>query len=260
MPLLSVIIILTIALVALFIDWSELRARVVELLARATDRPARQPREPKQPKPAKAAKRSKHDLFSEDDQFSVIPQERQQVASAYQDPLGADAAQGPKLPQRLQEFMDTADAHFRKGEYKAAEDFYVKVAAEDAKCSKAYARLGLIYLELGEDFADAEEAFRQALKTDSGNGNLLNNLGLVLYHQDKYAEAVRTFEQAVRLDEANASRHANLGMAYLAMRQYAKAESSFKKALKLAPNEIEYKDLLAEAVEKKLAHRTMVRK
>jgi cytochrome c-type biogenesis protein CcmH/NrfG len=49
-------------------------------------------------------------------------------------------------------------------------------------------------------------------------------------------------------------------MAYMAMRQYAKAESSFKKALKLAPNEMEYKDLLAEAMEKKVAHKTMVRR
>ncbi len=89
---------------------------------------------------------------------------------------------------------------------------------------------------------------------------MLNNLGLVLYHQDKFADAIRNFEAAVRQDELNASRHSNLGMAYMAMRQYAKAESSFKKALKLSPNEMEYKDLLAEAVEKKLAHNTMVRR
>ena len=49
-------------------------------------------------------------------------------------------------------------------------------------------------------------------------------------------------------------------MAYMAMRQYAKAESSFKKALKLAPNEMEYKDLLTESIEKKKAHNTMIRR
>ena len=142
---------------------------------------------------------------------------------------------------------------------KAAENLYLQAASKDPRCSKAYSRLGVIYLENGENWEDAEEAFRQALKTDPENGFILNNLGLVLYHQDKYADAIRQFEQAVRHDEYNAGRHANLGMAYMAMRQYAKAESSFKKALKLSPNEMEYKDLLNESIEKKKAHKTMIR-
>ncbi|MEI6478055.1 MAG: tetratricopeptide repeat protein [bacterium] len=153
-----------------------------------------------------------------------------------------------------------ADVCFRKGEMKAAEQFYLQAAAKDPRCSKAYSRLGVIYLENGDNWEDAEAAFRQALKTDAQNGFILNNLGLVLYHQDRYADAIRQFEQAVRQDELNAARQANLGMAYMAMRQYAKAESSFKKALKLAPAEMEYKDLLNESIEKKKAHKTMIRR
>ena len=155
--------------------------------------------------------------------------------------------------------LEEAEIRFRKGEMTEAEDLYVQVAAKDPRCSKAYARLGVIYLENGENWDDAEAAFRQAIKYDAQNGFVLNNLGLVLYHQDKYADAIRQFEQAVRLEELNAARHANLGMAYMAMRQYAKAESSFKKALKLNPAEMEYKDLLNESMEKKKAHKTMIR-
>jgi Tfp pilus assembly protein PilF len=166
----------------------------------------------------------------------------------------------PQYSPEVQELLNEADIFFRKGELKAAEQKYLQAAAKDPRCSKAYSRLGVIYLENGEDWQDAEEAFRQALKTDSDNGYILNNLGLVLYHQDRYADAIRQFEMAVRQDELNANRHANLGKAYMAMRQYAKAESSFKKALKLAPNEMEYKDLLSEAMEKKLAHKAMIRR
>lgn len=164
------------------------------------------------------------------------------------------------LSDEVEQLLAEADIHFRKGEMKAAEDLYLKAAAQDPKCSKAYSRLGVIYLEYGESWEDAEAAFRQALKMEPTNGFILNNLGLVLYHQDRYADAIRHFEGAVRQDDHNAARHANLGMAYLAMRQYAKAESSFKKALKLAPNEMEYKDLLNESIEKKKAHKTMVRR
>lgn len=165
-----------------------------------------------------------------------------------------------QVSPEVAELLEQADIHFRKGEVKAAENAYLKAAAADPHCAKAYSRLGVIYLEHGDNWSDAEEAFRQALKVEPHNGFVLNNLGLVLYHQDKYADAIRQFEQAVRQDELNAARHANLGMAYMAMRQYAKAESSFKKALKLAPNELEYKDLLVEAIEKKQAHKTMIRR
>lgn len=167
---------------------------------------------------------------------------------------------GYQPSSEVADLLTQADVHFRKGEMKAAENLYVQAAAKDPRCSKAYSRLGVIYLEEGDNWEDAEAAFRQALKYDPNNGFILNNLGLVLYHQDLYADAIRQFEQAVRQDELNAARHANLGMAYMAMRQYAKAESSFKKALKLAPQEMEYKDLLNESIEKKKAHKTMVRK
>lgn len=165
-----------------------------------------------------------------------------------------------QVSSELEKLLADADIHFRKGELKAAENVYIQVAAKDPLCSKAYSRLGVIYLEQGENYPDAEEAFRQALKSDATNGFILNNLGLVLYYQDKFADSIRHFEQAVRQDEFNASRYANLGMAYMAMRQYAKAESSFKKALKLAPGEMEYKDLLSESIEKKNAHKTMIRR
>lgn len=172
----------------------------------------------------------------------------------------AQPATLPSSNPEVLELLEQADVCFRKGELDAAEQHYLKAAAKDPRCSKAYSRLGVIYLETGEDWQDAEEAFRQALKYESDNGYVLNNLGLVLYHQDRYADAIRQFELAVRQDEHNATRHSNLGKAYMAMRQYAKAESSFKKALKLAPNEMEHKDLLEEAIEKKQAHRAMIPK
>jgi Flp pilus assembly protein TadD len=238
-----IIILLAVVLVALLVDWRKI---LLKLPKRPTNsRPVRMPR-----LSARAvAKR-----------VNATPS--QPTADAF--PMDAPSLEtvdelatgNPELDKLLAE----ADIHFRKGEMKAAEQLYLQVASKDPRCAKAYSRLGVIYLENGEDWEDAEAAFRQAIKTDPHNGYVLNNLGLVLYHQDKFADAIRHFEQAVHLDDLNASRHANLGMAYMAMRQYAKAESSFKKALKLAPNEMEYKDLLAEAVEKKLAHKTMVRR
>lgn len=238
-----VIILLALALIALLVDWRKILAKLPK---RATTRMPRTPRTSARTL-AKRMASTNPTQPTMDDEFPM-------------EPITETPEEAPTGNPELDKMLAEADIHFRKGEMKAAEQLYLQVASKDPRCSKAYSRLGVIYLEDGEDWEDAEAAFRQAIKTDPQNGYVLNNLGLVLYHQDKFADAIRHFEQAVRLDDLNASRHANLGMAYMAMRQYAKAESSFKKALKLAPNEMEYKDLLAEAVEKKLAHKTMIRR
>ena len=261
MNVIPVIIILCVVLVLLLIDWPKLLKRLpflAQLAKRIQESPVKTRRErlnPDQPSVPTVAVGG----FGSQRVAGSATGSASFLNHAYA--LPADSL--PKAESQLPEVVDIlqkADVHFRKGEFKAAEDLYIQAAAKDPRCSKAYARLGVIYLENGEEWEDAEEAFRQALIFDPQNGFILNNLGLVLYHRDKYADAIRHFEQAVRQDEYNANRQANLGKAYMAMRQYAKAESAFKKALKLEPNEMEYKDLLAEAIEKKTAHKQMIRR
>ena len=242
---------LALVLIVLLVDWDAL-AKGRKLSVRPSMRPGKRaiPRSATR----QAAQRSEEFDFDPE----VLPSEEEEPMGAAEPPAPVEQP-GYQPSEEVAAILSEADVHFRKGEVKAAEDLYLKAAAKDPRCSKAYSRLGVIYLEHGDNWSDAEEAFRQALKFDPENGFILNNLGLVLYHQDKYADAIRNFEAAVRFDEHNAARQANLGMGYMAIRQYAKAESSFKKALKLAPNELEYKDLLNESIEKKRAHKTMVR-
>ena len=239
------IIVLAVVLVLLLVDWSSVAKKWPQI---SKLKPKTNLSLPSLPKVKKAVKSVEPKTVHEDWMSDEVVRERVQETKVVHE-----------VSSEIETLLADADVHFRKGEMKAAENLYLQAASKDPRCSKAYSRLGVIYLENGENWEDAEEAFRQALKTDPENGFILNNLGLVLYHQDKYADAIRQFEQAVRHDEYNAGRHANLGMAYMAMRQYAKAESSFKKALKLSPNEMEYKDLLNESIEKKKAHKTMIR-
>ena len=243
----TVIIILTLLLVGLLIDWRKILAKLPKMPVKIKPRPAANKKKEIRELPKRASLgTTKPQIFDE-------PVAHADYTENAEQPTG-------EFSKEVTDMLAEADIHFRKGEYKAAEKFYLQAAVKEPRCSKAYSRLGVIYLENGEDWEDAESCFRQALKFDAENGYILNNLGLVLYHQDRFADAIRQFEMAVRQDELNASRHANLGMAYMAMRQYAKAESAFKRALKYSPNEMEYKDLLAEAMEKKLAHKAMVRR
>jgi tetratricopeptide (TPR) repeat protein len=177
-----VIILLAIALVALLVDWRKIMARLPK-------KPAM--RMPKMPAAmsARSVARKVATKQPSNPTFDEFPMES---------PLDT-VEEAPTGNPELDKLLADADIHFRKGEMKAAEQLYLQVASKDPKCSKAYSRLGVIYLEDGEDWEDAEAAFRQALKTDAHNGYVLNNLGLVLYHQDKFADAIRNFEQAVHL-------------------------------------------------------------
>jgi len=160
----------------------------------------------------------------------------------------------PNEASEFESLLLQADMAQRKGSYDVAEKHLIKAATLEPKNPKVYSKIGILYLEQGENWEEAEQSFRQALKHDHDNGFVHNNLGLVLYNQDKYSVACKEFEKAVSVDSSIASRHVNLGLAYMALRQFAKAESSYKRALKLDPNNEEYQDLVKEAGEKKKAH------
>lgn len=147
-----------------------------------------------------------------------------------------------------------AEVAQRKGDYERAEKLLVKAASLDPKNPKIYSKLGIIYLEQGENFDEAEQSFRQALKYDTNNGYVHNNLGLVLYYQDKFSAAAEEFEFSINQDDQVASRHINLGLAYSSLRQFVKAETSYKRALKFDPNNEEYQALAKEAARRRQAH------
>lgn len=159
----------------------------------------------------------------------------------------------------VNDLIEKANVYFSNEEWKKAEKLYLKAAAKDPSCGKAYSRLGVIYLKTDKNYEDAEAAFKQALKLDPKNGYILNNLGLVYHNQEKYDKAIDYFEQSIKADNNQASRYANLGIVYFDKRQFVKAEKSLKKAVSLDPDNHEYQDLLREATEKKKSHRALIK-
>ncbi len=164
----------------------------------------------------------------------------------------SSAVSEPQTESEL--LLAKAEVAQRKGDYAKAEQYLVKAASLDPKNPKIYSKLGIVYLEQGENWDEAEQSFRQALKYEPQNGYVHNNLGLVLYYQDKFTAAAKEFELSINQDDKVASRHINLGLAYSSLRQFAKAESCYKRALKLDPNNSEYQELAKEAGLRKKNH------
>ncbi len=169
-------------------------------------------------------------------------------------PLTGDDYSVSEESSEFDNLLLKAEMAQRKGSYDIAEKHLLKAATLEPKDPKVYSKIGILYLEQGENWEDAEKSFRQALKYDKNNGFVHNNLGLVMYYQDKFSAARKEFEKAVSVDNSIASRHINLGLAYMSLRQFVKAESSYKRALKLDTNNEEYEDLVKEAGEKRKTH------
>jgi hypothetical protein len=96
-------------------------------------------------------------------------------------------------------------------------------------------RLGAT-LYLQDKFAEAETAYRKAIKVEPKNAKLHNMLGTVLKEQKKLKEAENAYEKAVKLEPGRSEWHTDLGQILLLQNKPAKAEAYFRQAIALAPN------------------------
>ncbi|XP_062603708.1 protein O-mannosyl-transferase TMTC3-like isoform X2 [Saccostrea cucullata] len=77
--------------------------------------------------------------------------------------------------------------------------------------------------------------FRSALKVNTKNAKLFNNVGHALEKYEKYSEALEYFEKAVSVQHDDIGAHINVGRTYNNMNMSKEAEAAYKKALSYFP-------------------------
>ncbi|HXF85478.1 MAG TPA: tetratricopeptide repeat protein [Anaerolineales bacterium] len=87
----------------------------------------------------------------------------------------------------------------------------------------AYYNLGVL-LEKLERYAEAEDAFRQAIAKDPNDAAAYSNLGNLLQKLGRYAEAEDAYRQAIAKDPNDAQAYSNLGVLLKKLERYAEAE------------------------------------
>jgi len=102
------------------------------------------------------------------------------------------------------------------------------------KKDAAFRELGRAYREQGR-FADAEAAFKKALKIDPGDGDVYSDLGDVYNLRRQSAKAVAAYQKAVQINPGNDSAYAALGRTYYSQADFAEAVEAHRKALKINP-------------------------
>lgn len=92
------------------------------------------------------------------------------------------------------------------------------------------------YFWLGE-FAQAEELFRQALKTGSGpRAELFNNLGLCISKQGRLKEAVLLYDQALAIDKGMVEALNNRAVAFRGLNRLDEALDDLQSILEKEPD------------------------
>ncbi|MFA5090998.1 MAG: tetratricopeptide repeat protein [Candidatus Omnitrophota bacterium] len=116
-------------------------------------------------------------------------------------------------------------------------EYPVKEAnSSDINSSDSKYLVNLGRLRVGqEEFSQAEELFKQAIKLNPRNDWAITELGDVYRSQNKLAQAEELFKQAIKLNPRNDWAITELGGIYRSQDNFPQAEELFKQAIKQSP-------------------------
>jgi protein O-mannosyl-transferase len=98
------------------------------------------------------------------------------------------------------------------------------------------------------EFAEAVEAYQQALQLNPRSSDSHHNLALTWQAQGRASEALAEFEQAVRLNPKRADSWTQLGFLYATQNRMPDAEGVFRELIRLQPNNADAFGWLANAL------------
>ncbi len=126
-------------------------------------------------------------------------------------------------------------ARLRQGDSGEALRWLEPLRGQEAHLPYLSMALGQTYLRCGM-FAEAEEAFRNALESDDDNAEAHDGLGLALRRQGRYEDAVYEHMRSAALQHERMQTHVNLGIALTRAGQVDWAIRAFEQAAQLAPD------------------------
>jgi Flp pilus assembly protein TadD len=124
---------------------------------------------------------------------------------------------GPSIAQaRLKRLVSDGQAAIRDQRYEDATTAFEEVLAAAPDHTTAHHGLAIV-ADLTEDWTKAEHHYKQALRQQPRDANLLNDLGYSYLLQDRFFDASRYLNQAVEMQPQH--EHAQINLATLALKQ-----------------------------------------
>ncbi|HUF08469.1 MAG TPA: protein kinase [Rhodothermales bacterium] len=106
----------------------------------------------------------------------------------------------------------------------------------DSTLAEAQSTLGHWKLHYEMNWAQAEQAFRQAIELNPGDAFALARYGRLLAFQGRFEEAISKLDRARELDPLSVLIGAYLGQTYLFARRYEEAHQQLQRVVVLDPN------------------------
>ena len=125
-----------------------------------------------------------------------------------------------------------ADAYYFHGRYQAALHEYKKIATPTAS---VWNKMGVAYQMLF-DLKDAAHCYKEAIKIDPENAQMLNNLATIDDAMMDFSAGEKNYRKAIKIDPNSAMIAKNLGTHLLMQHQDAEAAQLYKQALALDPH------------------------
>lgn len=135
----------------------------------------------------------------------------------------------------INQYIDTGNQHFLRGQYKEALKLYRKVLSLDRNVAVAYYNIANI-LALESKFNSAERHYKEALKYKPNFPEALNNLGNVLKEQGKLSDAFMSYQEAIKLRGDYFEAYNGLGNVLQAEGRIDEAIAAYKRAIELNPD------------------------
>jgi tetratricopeptide (TPR) repeat protein/glycosyltransferase involved in cell wall biosynthesis len=125
--------------------------------------------------------------------------------------------------------------HFNNAEYYSAENLLLKLQIENKDDQKIINFLGVIKLML-QQYYQASEYFKQAIKLYPNDFNAHYNLGLCYQHLKKYEAALEEYQETLKLNPTHVEALLNSGAAFAELNKDEQAERCYNLVLKLSPD------------------------
>jgi Tfp pilus assembly protein PilF len=140
----------------------------------------------------------------------------------------AKPAASPQKPPSPEQLGDSLVAHQR---YQAAIDAYSKAPEMTADI---WNKMGIAYQMLF-NAKDAARCYKESLKLDPTNSQVMNNLATVYASLKQYGQADRMYRKALKLDPKSAIVLKNYGTNLLAEHKYNRGWEAYQQALAIDP-------------------------
>ncbi len=150
-------------------------------------------------------------------------------------PLKGTPSIDPKDKIGVWNEIQVALYHMSQKDHASAVQKLKSILSKERSMPLLYDYLGATYMQL-QDWSNAEQIYRLALKSGMESSMFRTNLGLIHFHRKQFSQAEQELQKAIRLDATNVSAHYHLGNVFRSRGELQKALEQYESALKINPD------------------------